>query len=317
MTSMGYAFDPTYGYSLEQLLTITTPKEPIDFDSFWQQRFQRAVLVSPKPQTNLLRQDHLGWNIHEIKYTSTDEITICGWLMLPSSGIVKRGFIIGHGYGGRTGPDFHLPFKDAALFFPCFRGLGLSAISSISSDPFWHVRHDIDNTDRYILGGCVDDLWLAVSSLLLLFPNLSGHIGYLGISFSGGIGALALAWEHRIAWAHFNVPTFGNHPLRLRLPSNGSAQSLQKYYLEHKKQTLKVLRYYDAALAAKRIPIPVHCACALFDPVVIPPGQFAIYNALADEKQLFVLKAGHHSYPEQQEQEQALLRELDDFFVNL
>ena len=44
------------------------------------------------------------------------------------------------------------------------------------------------------------------------------------------------------------------------------------------------LAYYDAAIAAKRILIPMHCACAMFDPMVAPPGQFAVYNAIPSEK---------------------------------
>jgi len=317
MKSSEYGFDPSYGYSLDQLLAVKPPKEPKDFDRFWRMRYQNALTIAPIPQTRKITKNKLGWDVYEISYQSTDDFIIRGWLLLPSSGIIKRGFIIGHGYGGRDGPDFHLPFKDSALLFPCFRGLGLSARPPISSDPYWHVRHNIDKVDRYILGGCVEDVWLSVSALLQLVPELLGHLGFLGISFSGGIGALALACERRIARAHLNVPTFGNYPLRLRLTSNGSAQSIQKYYLDHKKQTLKVLQYYDAALAAKHISIPVHCACALFDPVVIPPGQFAIYNALAGTKQLFVLTAGHHSYPGQTQQEQALINELDSFFEPL
>jgi cephalosporin-C deacetylase len=146
---------------------------------------------------------------------------------------------------------------------------------------------------------------------------LAGHLGYLGISLGGGIGALALAWESRISKGHINVPTFGHHPLRLRLETNGSARSVQQFYRTHKKMTLNVLRYYDAALAAKRIKIPMHCACATFDPCVAPPGQFAIYNALNCEKQLFILEAGHHNYPNQNQQEDELLKQLDDFFASL
>ena len=312
-----YGFDPTYGYSVERLLQVGTPKEPQDFDSFWQRRYQYALSVDPMPETRATNENRFGWNSFQISYISTDNFKIRGWLLLPVSGVIKRGFIIGHGYGGREGPDFHLPFKDAALLFPCFRGLGISAQTPISADPYWHVRHNIHNVDRYILGGCVEDVWLAVSAMLRLFPHLAGHLGYLGISFSGGIGALALAWEKRIARGHLNIPTFGQYALRLKLASLGSANSIQKYYQTNKKQTLRTIRYYDAALAAKRISIPIHCACALFDPYVIPPGQFAIYNALGGPKQLFVLDAGHHSYPDQKRQEQALIEELDDFFSSL
>jgi len=317
MDTVNYSFDPTYGYTLDQLLAVKTPKKPKDFDCFWQQRYQKALTLDPQPHTKIINEDKLGWRLFEIGYTSTDNCPIHGWLMVPTSGVIKRGFIVGHGYGGRDEPDYHLPFKDAALLFPCFRGLSLSAQPTISSEPYWHVLHNINQKDHYILGGCVDDLWLAVSTMLSLFPQLRGHLGYLGISFGGGIGALALAWESRISKGHFNVPTFGHHPLRLRLPTNGSAKSVQEYYKTHKKQTLAVLRYYDAALAAKRITQPMHCACATFDPCVAPPGQFPIYNALPNEKQLFILEAGHHNYPAQGQQEHELLNQLDAFFASL
>jgi cephalosporin-C deacetylase len=312
-----YHFDPTYGYSLAQLLAVKTPKEPKDFESFWQQRYELALTVDPQPHIEFLNADTQGWRVFDIGYSSTDDFPIRGWLLVPSNGVVRRGFIVGHGYGGRNEPDFHLPFKDSVLLFICCRGLARSSQPSISSEPQWHVLHGIDRKDHYILGGCVEDLWIAATVMLQLFPSLAGHLGYLGISFGGGIGALGLAWESRINKAHFNVPTFGHQPLRLRLATHGSANSVQQYYQKHKKQTLTVLRYYDAALAAKRIAIPIHCACAISDPCVAPPGQFAIYNALSGEKQLYVLDAGHHNYSTQAQQERELIGELDTFFATL
>ncbi len=155
MDAIQYNFDPTYGYSLQQLLKVNPPKEPKDFDSFWQQRYQKALTINPQPQTKIISEDRQGWRVFEISYISTDNFPIRGWLMVPTSGVIKRGFIIGHGYGGRDGPDYHLPFKDAALLFPCSRGLALSAQPSISSEPCWHVLHNINQKDGYILGGCV------------------------------------------------------------------------------------------------------------------------------------------------------------------
>ena len=101
------------------------------------------------------------------------------------------------------------------------------------------------------------------------------------------------------------------------MQTNGSAHSVQQYYLTHKKQTIKVLRYYDAAIAAKRIAAPVHFACALYDPCVAPPGQFAIHNSVSNEKQLYVLEAGHHSYANQIDQEKELMGQLQSFFSEL
>ncbi len=310
-----YDFDPSYGYNIAQLLQVTPPHEPHDFIDFWQTRYQKTLAQDPLAQISDTGRSQSHWRIFSLRYTSTDQFPISGWLLIPQSGVINRGFIIGHGYGGRESPDFHLPFDDAVLMFPCFRGLSLSQRAPISNNPYWHVRHDIDKLNRYILGGCVEDVWMATSAMLQLFPQLHHKLGYLGISFSGGIGALAMACENRIARCHFNVPSFGHHPLRMQLATLGSADSLQQAFHHEKMDFMQTLSYYDAAIAAKHIKMPTHCACAVFDPIVAPPGQFAIYNALPNKKQLFVLEAGHADYPSKSKQENDLLTELKNFFL--
>jgi cephalosporin-C deacetylase len=311
-----FDFDPTYGYTLEQLLHIPPPSQPGDFAAFWQGRYLRAIRLDPNPRLSQGYGNHPDYECHDLNYRSTDNFEIGGWVLLPRNRPITRGVIVGHGYGGRETPDFDLPISNAAFLFPCFRGLSRSKQFPISDNPSYHVLHNIDNRDRYILGGCVEDLWLAVSSLLQLFPATNGRLAYLGISFAGGIGALALPWEPRIQRAHFNVPSFGNHPLRLQLPTYGSAAAVQAYQRAHG-NILATLAYYDAATAAQRIHLPVHVAAALADPVVAPPGQFSIFNALPQGKKLFLLDKGHSDYPRQNEQKKALLMELQDFFSAL
>lgn len=309
-------FDAAYGYDLARLLSVGVPPEPADFQNFWQARFAATLSRKAQPQVLASPQGCNQFHVYDLSYQSTEDFPLGGWLLLPKSGVVKRGVVVGHGYGGREGPDLDLPIADAALLFPCFRGLSRSRRAPISDDPNFHVLHDIDKRDQYILGKCVEDLWLAVSALLELLPELSGHVGYLGISFSGGLGALALPWDARIQRAHLNVPTFGNHPLRMTLPTWGSGKALQDYQKQHC-HVLDTLAYYDAAVAARHIRIPMHIAAALADPVVAPPGQFSIYNALSTDKHLFVLDMGHAEYPAQANQRQQLLAELQAFFAVL
>ena len=112
--------------------------------------------------------------------------------------------------------------------------------------------------------------------MLRLFPDLEGSIGYFGESFGGGIGALAIPWEPRIKAGHINVPTFGNHELRMSLQNHGSGASLQEFHKTHGNSIYDTLCYYDAASAATFIKQPMHCALAPFDPAVPPAGQYAI-----------------------------------------
>lgn len=308
-----FPFDPSYGYDLDGLLAVQPPAEPPGFAEFWRRRYRRALRVDPRPRLAASGLARPGFVVSDLSYVSTDDFPIRGWLLVPEHEAPARGFVVGHGYGGIEQPDFDLPCADAAYLVLCFRGLCRSRRAPISDDPVWHVLHDIHLRDRYILGGCVEDIWTGVSALLRLYPPLAGRLGYMGISFGGGVGAIALAWEPRIARGHLNVPSFGHQPLRLALPTSGSADSVQRFEREHG-HVLETLAFYDAAVAARHIDQPMHLALARFDPSVAPPGQFAVHNGLRGDKRLFVLDAGHFDYPGRAEQERQLLSELTEFF---
>jgi cephalosporin-C deacetylase len=310
-----YDFDPTYGLTLEALRAIRPPEPPPHFDAFWRARHLRALSVDPQPQLRPSASGHPDWQVHDLTYTSTDAFPIGGWLLLPREGKIRRGLVVGHGYGGRDQPDFDIPVRETAVLFPCFRGLSRSRRAPISSDPPWHVLHDIDKPDRYILGGCVEDLWVAVSVLTSLYPALDGRIGYSGVSFGGGIGALAIGFDKRIDLGHLVVPTFSNMPIWLSLPTIGSGRAVQIHRKTHP-DVLKTLSLFDAAAAATRIEIPMLVAVARFDPAVAPPCQFSLANALAtpNHHEIFVLDAGHFDYPGMEEQHALLSHKVRRFF---
>lgn len=314
-TEHPYDFDPTYGLGVDELRTIRPPQAPPNFDDFWRARYVGALGVNPQPQLSVSESSHPNWHIRNIIYTSTDEFQIGGWLLLPREGTVKRGLVVGHGYGGRDQPEFDIPVTETAVLFPCFRGLSRSRRPPISTDPAWHVLHDIDKPERYILGGCVEDLWLAVSVLTKLYPELDGRIGYSGVSFGGGIGALAIPFDKRIDRGHLVVPTFGNMPLWLTLPTIGSGHSVQNYQQTHG-DVLKTLRLFDAATAAALIEVPMLLAVARFDPAVAPPCQFSVANALptSNHHETFVLDAGHFDHPGREKQHALLSERVRGFF---
>ncbi len=308
------ADDSWRGSVPKDFLDIAAPEAPDGYEAFWRGRYRRVVALDPDPSVRDTGTERNGFRVFDLFYRSTEGVRIGGWVLTPVSGIVRQGFVILRGYGGRSEPDFDLPFWDAIIVFPCARGLGTRSLQpGVPSDVHKHVLHGIESRDHYVHGGCVEDVWLAVSVLLRLRPHVSGRIGFLGISFGGGIGAMSMAWDDRIARGHFNVPSFGNHALRLNLPMDGSGASI-RHVLSSTPSALETLAWHDSATAASYIKQPVHCACALFDPTVPPAGQFAVYNALRGPKQLFVLTAGHRPYRQEQEESLRMLREIYDFF---
>ncbi len=309
-------FDPSYGYTKESLLNIESPDGPEDFCEFWRQRFARIRELHPQPEIRHTGRIKGKFELYDLIFQSSSSVRIYGWVLIPIESPVNRALVVGHGYGGCDEPSGIVPLDDAAYLYPSYRGIARSRMKGIPEDPNYHVLYQIDDRDNYIHGGCVEDTWMAVSAVQKLFPSTRGRTGFMGISFSGGIGALALPWDPRIARAHFQVPSFGHHPLRLELPSYGSANAIQNFYRLHPK-ILETLMYYDAAVAAKYIEVPVHVAPALSDPVVAPPGQFAIYNSLKCERSLFVLSKGHQEYRQQETERQSLLADLSNFFKAL
>ena len=314
-TEHPFPFDPTYGMTLDQLRAIQPPDAPPGFDEFWRGRYQQALAVETQFQLRRSSSRHPDWEVLDITYMSSGAFRIGGWLLLPKRGAIRRGLVVGHGYSGREAPDFDIPVEDTAILFPCYRGLSRSARPPISTNSVWHVLHDIDKPDSYIIAGCVEDLWVAVSTLIALYPWLVGKVGYSGISFGGGIGALGIAFDPRIDRGYLNVPTFGNRPLWLTLPTTGSAASVQIYAKRHP-DVREMLRRYDAAIAATRIKVPMLVATALFDPAVAPPCQFSIANAIGSSKfyETFILDAGHFEYSGSMEQENALHEKVRQFF---
>jgi cephalosporin-C deacetylase len=302
MTSFAhdFPFDPAYGRTLDELLRIEAPPAPGDFEAFWTARHREARAVVTAPELGPVEEERDGVALHGVTFTSVGGVRLGGWVALPSDGPAERGFVIGHGYGGRqqAGSDVPLPLPRSAAILPCVRGMGgRGLVPGIPAEAAEHVLHGIGSRDTYVIGDCVADLWCAASALQELLPQLAGpaRLGYLGESFGGGLGALALPWDDRFGAAQLTVPTFGNHPLRLTLPCAGSGESVRDHHRRHPAVT-EVLRYFDAATAAARLKLPTLVAAALFDPAVPPPGQFAVHNALPGLRELLVLRAGHFAY---------------------
>ncbi|KAF0092927.1 MAG: cephalosporin-C deacetylase [Puniceicoccaceae bacterium 5H] len=307
-------FDPTYGYSLQQLLQIAPPQPPDDFAAFWQRRHERARAIDPRPTTETSPFSTREREVMKVFFESTDGRRIGGWLSLPRHHTVTMGLIVGHGYGGRNAPDEEELLAEAAILYFCARGFHLSRFPDIPETSTFHVIQGLRDRDHYVHAGCVEDLWCAANALEHLCAEVDRNIFYDGVSFGGGIGALALPWDDRIRGGHLGLPSFGHHPLRLTMPCTGSGEAVRKVHRHDPEAVEATLRYHDAASAALFTDKPVLVSAARWDPSVPPPGQFAIHNAWRGPKSLFVLNAGHWSYPGELD-EQRRLRDAIRHFI--
>lgn len=313
MFAHDFPFDPTYGYSEIDLLGVGLPEAPHDFDDFWRDTFTRNAAVDLDATVLASDSPDDRYDLRIAEFDTLGGHRVGAWILAPKTGDVKAAFVTSHGYGGRTGPDFDLLADGAAAIFPCAPGFNLSASDDLPGEKMGHVVHGIAERETYLIRPCVTSLWSAATLILDLYPQTSDRLYLTGGSFGGGLGALALPWDDRFAKAYLRVPTFGHHPIRNICPCEGSGMAVAEHVGAHPEAT-NVLASYDAATAADRIRIPVFGAPALFDPKVPPPGQFAVTNALPEGSKTRILRAGHFTYPGQEEEMASLRGELVDWF---
>lgn len=281
-------------YSLSALLTpLAPPAEPDDFDDFWRATFEEFG-TGPVPWELLGELAPTSTHrVSEIRFHSSADEPAAAYVMVPHTlGTAARGLVVGHGYGGRTAPDLDRVPGDTTAIFPVAPGTHLGTPSRFPTLPDEHVLAGIAHRDTYSHRFSAADIWRAATVLLEMAPEVAGALDFSGGSFGGGIGAMALPWDARFRRAVLDVPSFGDHDVRLSRRCTGSGEAVRQHLQRHPEDR-PVLDYFDAAIAARRLRIPVHVSAAVLDPAVDPRGQFAVYHALTGPRRLSVRAAGH------------------------
>lgn len=303
-------------YPLSTLLTPrAAPEEPDDFDDFWRSTFREfgAGPVAWEPHSDLASTD--THRVAEIRFASSAGEPAAAYVMVPHAAAdIRRGVVVGHGYGGRTGPDPDRAPADTAAILPCAPGTHAGTASRFPAVPAEHVLAGIAHRDTYSHRFAAADIWRAATVLLDIAPAVAGALDFHGGSFGGGIGAMALPWDARFRRAALDVPSFGDHDVRLTRPGTGSGESVRRHVQRHP-DARPVLDYFDAAIAARRVRIPVQVSAAVLDPAVDPRGQFAVYHALAGPRRLGVRANGHLSGAIGEQSDRLALQDGLDFLA--
>jgi len=303
--------DGTYGYDRDGLLAVPPAVEPDGFADLWRSWHAAARGVPADVVAEPVGRQG-AHDVSVVTFTADGGLRLRAWLALPVDGPVRVGIVHGHGYGGREAPSFERVPRDAALIFPVARGLGaLNAGVGAPDVSTEHVLAGIEDVETYVLGRCAVDLWHAATALQEVLAGDAGASGdlplyYVGTSFGGGVGALAVPWDDRFVGATLEVPSFGQYDERLAVPCTGSGEAQRRYVAGHP-EARAVLALTDASVAATYLRVPTRVECALWDAHVPPPGQFGVAHGVAAaeragtgaELELAVLSAGHAEYPGQ------------------
>ena len=242
----------------------------------------------------LSTSEEQGRRVSVVEHAGVDGVRLRAWVVEPLDGPPRAGVVHGHGYGGREAVDLARVPDDLAAIYPVARGLGVLNAGVGAPEPTpEHVLAGIDDPERYVLGLCARDLWLAADVLVSVVGALPLY--YVGESFGGGIGALALPWDDRFVGATLIVPSFGQYDERLAVPCLGSGETVRQHVQRHP-EAREALRWFDSSTAIGFTEVPVRVEAALWDQYVPPQGQFAV-AAGARDLDLAVLPAGHAEYP--------------------
>ncbi|WP_341974118.1 acetylxylan esterase [Microbacterium sp. LWO13-1.2] len=303
-------------YSLSALLTpAAPPEEPADFDEFWQKTFAEFGTGPVAWQLERELEPTTTHRRSEIRFHSSAGEQAVAYLMVPHvASTIRRGLVVGHGYGGRTAPDPDRVPRDTAAIFPCAPGTHAGTTSRFPAVPDEHVLSGIAHRDTYSHRFAAADIWRAATVLLDAAPGAADILDFSGGSFGGGIGAMALPWDTRFRRATLDVPSFGDHTIRLSRHCTGSGEAVRLHVRAHP-EVRPVLDYFDAAIAARRLRIPVLVGAAVLDPAVDPRGQFAVYHALGGPKRLSVRANGHLDGPIGELSDRLLLQDSSDFLA--
>lgn len=315
-----HEFDPTYGYSLDDLLRVPAPEtEPTDFVEFWKALFEQSQSVAINLNIEELSSPYPGYRLLKANYDVYPDYRAGAWVVIPNdTKQAKLGVVVGHGYGGREGPAEDKIAPDRITIFPVAPGFHISTDERLPrNDAGLHVVYGIESKDTYIIGNCVAAYWQAIDVLMEIAPQPLDHFHFSGWSFGGGIGALMLPWDSRYQSAELGQPTFSHHPIRLKCPCAGSGEAVRRLHKTNP-EIEETLAYFDSVTAAKYIKIPVVFAGSHFDPAVPPPGQFAVANAHPGPKRISVFSTGHftYDYPELETEYANHAKNLADLFEN-
>lgn len=287
------AFDGSYGRTEAELRAVRPVTPPAGFAERWRGWRADARAVDAAP-VRLSTVDRGRRRVSIVEHSGVDGTRLRAWLVEPRDTPARVGLVHGHGYGGRDRVHLARAPQDAAAIFPVARGLGTLNAGVGAPEPVEeHVLAGIDDPERYVLGQCARDLWLAADALTILAGELPLY--YVGESFGGGIGALALPWDERCIGATLVVPSFGQYDERLAVPCLGSGETVRRHVRAHP-ETRETLRWFDASSSIGFADVPVRVEAALWDQYVPPAGQFAV-AAGARDPELAVLPAGHAEYP--------------------
>ncbi|MCK5804859.1 MAG: acetylxylan esterase, partial [Lentisphaeria bacterium] len=124
-----FPFDPSCGYTLEELQSLTAPNtEPADFADFWRGAYEETLAIDSGVELRPIWSPEPETSVFEVTFTSLGGVRIGAFVSRPS--LSRGGMVLGHGYGGLSSAVLR---SGMTVIAPCIRGFNLSSAVSSNS----------------------------------------------------------------------------------------------------------------------------------------------------------------------------------------
>lgn len=282
-------------YTEKQLLAIRGEEPVQGFEEFWRKQYERAVNCKLdytvegevwSPYSNI--------KIYRVSFISCDGFKIGMWVSRPEKSC--GGHINIHGYTNDIRP--HAP-QDLSLTtaVPCVPGLGISMCKEVPWQLQYHAAYGFEDPEKYVIISGVRNIWMSISILIDMFPDVKDNITCSGGSLGGAMGALSVPWDARIKAAELSVPTLGGRIMMEYLGKPTDPSYVRAMKAQESESNMRTFDLCNAASAARYIRVPVLVTPAICDNNVPPPGQFAVANSIPEEYRTLRIREVGHAAP--------------------
>ncbi len=108
--------------NLAQLLQVKASPAAKGFHAFWHAAYATVQDFRPEIKLKDTQQKVKNWQVMDVYYSSSNDLTIGGWLLLPIDKPPARGFIVGHGTTDEKPLILICPLLMRPFFFPAAEG---------------------------------------------------------------------------------------------------------------------------------------------------------------------------------------------------
>lgn len=289
--------------SLEDMKTYRGRQEvPKDFDSFWDKQIKN---LNSSPEYKLTHQDFNLPNVdcYELRFKGTNDSTIYAKCIFPKNKKKCPVVFTFHGYMAQS-LDWSVLLQYPAA------GLGV-----VMMDVRGQAGQSQDNTrfrgntiKGQIIRGAIDgpdhlffkDIYLDVYQIVEIISKQSfvdeSKLYSYGASQGGALSLVATALNKKISLTVAIYPFLSDFKRILELgDQNEPYDELFRYFKFSdpfhitEEQILNTLSYIDIKNMAHRIQNPVKLITGLEDNICFPSTQFAMFNRLTCDKEMFTL----------------------------